>query len=219
MGSAAHTAGMNPGRWISSFLRAVRWHRRGLAVIAASCALVFALAALSPGSGPTRSVVVSARPLAAGVVIGADDVALAELPAQVVPDSAVTDPSQVVGQVLAVPRPSGATLLGEDIVTSSLVSTADGLSLVPFRISDEGIASILAVGDLISVVALGPEGQPVPVVNHVRIAALPTPQASGSFSGSSSGGALIIVAAEADQASTLAAASASYDLSIILEAP
>ena len=210
---------MNPGRWISSLLRTVRWHRRGLAIVAAACALVFALAALSPSSGPTRTVVVSARPLTAGVVIGADDVTTAELPAQSVPSSALTDPAQVIGQILVAPRPSGATLLGEDIVNSSLVTTSDGLSLVPFRISDEGIASVLEVGDLISVVALGSEGQPVPIVDRVRIAALPAPEASGSLSGSGSGGALVIVAAKADQAGMLAAASASYELSIILEAP
>ncbi|WP_316670082.1 SAF domain-containing protein [uncultured Propionibacterium sp.] len=210
---------MNLSGWFSSLLRAVRWHRRGLAVIAAACALVLALAALSPRPAPTRTVVVSARDLAAGVVVGADDVTTAELPAEAVPAAALTDPARVIGQVLAVPRPGGTTLIGEDIVGSALVSAADGLSLVPFRISDEGIAAILQVGDLISVVALSPEGQTVPIVDRVRIAALPAPAASGAFNSSGAGGALIIAAAEADQAELLASASSSYELSIILEAP
>lgn len=209
---------MNPSRWIQSFLRAVRWHRRGLAVIAASCAVVLALSVLSPGPGPTRTVLVSSHDLAAGTVVGADDVTTAELPQSAAPPSALTDPSQIVGQVLAAPRPGGAVLLGEDTVGSSLVSAADGLSLVPFRITDESIATVLTVGDIISVVALGQDGQAASVVDRVRIAALPAPTASGSLS-SGSGGALIIVAASPDEARTLAAAAASYQLGIVLEAP
>ncbi|WP_276697101.1 SAF domain-containing protein [Propionibacterium acidifaciens] len=210
---------MNVSSWISSVLRAVRWHRRGLAVVAAACALVLALAALSPGSGPTRTVVVSARDLAAGVVVDADDVTTAELPVGAVPASALTDPAQIVGQLLAAPRPGGATLLNEDVVSSSLVSASDGLSLVPFRITDAAIASILEVGDLISVVTLGPDGQSVPVVDRVRIAALPAPAEAGAIGGSGSSGALVVVTADADQAALLAAASSSYEMGIILEAP
>lgn len=210
---------MNVSSWISSVLRAVRWHRRGLAVVAAACALVLALAALSPGPGPTRTVVVSARDLAAGVVVGADDVTTAELPVDAVPASALTDPAQIVGQLLAAPRPGGATLLDEDVVSSSLVSASDGLSLVPFRIPDAAIASILEVGDLISVVTLGPDGQSLPVVDRVRIAALPAPVEAGAVGGSGPSGALVVVAADADQAALLASVSSSYEMGIILEAP
>ena len=214
---------MNVSSWISSVLRAVRWHRRGLAVVAAACALVLALAALSPGPGPTRTVVVSARDLAAGVGGGAAARGAPARPAgaggAAAPAAALPDPAQIVGQLLAAPPPGGPTLLDEDVVSSSLVSASDGLSLVPFRIPDAAIASILEVGDLISVVTLGPDGQSLPVVDRVRIAALPAPVEAGAVGGSGPSGALVVVAADADQAALLASVSSSYEMGIILEAP
>ncbi len=208
---------MNTPVWLQSLLRAVRWHRRGLGMLAAAVCLVAALAALNPGAGDVHTVVVTSGALQAGTTIDADDITTIQVPGELAVEGTLSGPAEAIGQVVVTPRPAGAILTTSDFLGKDLVSGSDGLSLVPFRIADPGVVGVLRVGDEISVVAASSGGGSETIATAVRIAALPVSGSSSSLGGDSSGdGALVIVAAEPDTAEALAAASAQYTLSVVL---
>lgn len=207
---------MNPSHWLSWLTRFVRWHRRGLGILCAGLCLLSILSVLSPSSPPSRQVVVVASPLAAGASPGAQDLSVQQIPLDYLPQNALSSPDQAIGKLLAAPQSQGSILTTDDFVNTELIDQADGQNLVPFRVSDTGVAGMLSVGMRISVVGTGSDGQSVTLAQRVRIAALPENNSTGAFGGSSSG-ALIVVAAPSQIAKDLAAASTRYALSIVLE--
>lgn len=210
--------GVTPPAWLNSLVRAVRWHRRGLGLIAAAICVVAVLTALDPSASSSHTVVIASRPLAAGVAVGADDVTTLQVPAEVATSATLADPGAAIGQVVAVPRPAGTVLTSSDFVGKGLVADSDGLTLVPFRIEDKGVAGVLGVGNQISVVGANPSADTRVIASRVRIAALPSPGSSGALDdSSSSSGALVIVAADSHTARELAAAASEYTLSVVLE--
>ncbi|WP_085763853.1 SAF domain-containing protein [Propionibacterium freudenreichii] len=98
-----HGVGVTPPAWLNSLVRAVRWHRRGLGLIAAAICVVAVLTALDPSASSSHTVVIASRPLAAGVAVGADDVTTLQVPAEVATSATLADPGAAIGQVVAVP--------------------------------------------------------------------------------------------------------------------
>lgn len=214
----AHNRRVNPQVWLSTLTRFIRWHRRAFGVAAAALCLVAMISALSPAVVTTRTVLVAAHPLPAGVKLATDDVTTLHVSADVAIAESLNEPAAIAGQVLAVPRPAGAVLTASDFVGEGLIADSDGLSLVPFRIGDRGVAGVLSVGNQISVVGANSAGSRRVIASRVRIAALPSTGSSSALGGeSSSDGALILVAADPVTARELAAASTEYTLTVILE--
>ena len=83
--------------------------RRTALIIAAVLGLVACLLAFLTLSGAkkTQPVVVAARYLPAGTVLSRDDVDVQNVPVSAVPDGAFSDPDQVVGKTLGLPRVEG----------------------------------------------------------------------------------------------------------------
>jgi len=193
----------------------VRWHRRGIGVLALCVALVAGLgAALRPQTDPI-ALVVAARPLSPGATLAAGDLTVIMVTDAQVPDGAFSDPKEVIGRPLVI----GVTK-GTPITTSVL--TADALAdhdasevLVPFRVKDADVAGLLRVGDRLTIVTATPEGITATVAEHLRVARLPSSGGSGLMSSSSSG-ALIVVAASRSVAQQLAAVSDQW-LGVIIE--
>src|SRR5690349_20691136 len=73
-------------QWSVDFRRAVRRHRRTLAMLAAAAAVLTGLTALARPAPATVTVVTAARPLAAGATIGAGDLRRTDLPPEAVPE-------------------------------------------------------------------------------------------------------------------------------------
>src|SRR4051812_6237238 len=90
----------------SGFGRSV-FLRRGAAMVLVGLA---ALLALNRGSSADGVMVVAARDLAPGTVVGSGEVTLRELPPQMVPDGAARSPAVVVGRTLAAPVRRGEPL-------------------------------------------------------------------------------------------------------------
>ena len=87
--------------------------------------------------------------------------------------------------------------------------------LVPFRVPDAATVALLQVGDRITVVGSTMDGGVVDLATDVRVAALPVSQSSGLGGGESGG--LVVVAANAETAARLAAASSQMRMAIVMQ--
>lgn len=209
---------MTPPAWAGSIARMVRWHRRGIGILAAALCLVAALSAIRSPDEDLCSVVITTRPLSSGLRIEADDITVARVPTILAVDVALREPPDAIGRLVAAPRPAGIILTSSDLVGNALVADSAGLSLVPLHIDDKTIVDILAVGDAISVIATSPADEPQTIAHRVRVVALPAVGSSGILATEpANSGTAIIVAADSKTAHRLAAASSEHRLSIVLE--
>lgn len=203
---------------LASLRRAVRWHRRGIGALAIAICLVCVLMALSPSAPESRTVLVATGTLPGGTTLTTEHLKTVDVPLDLVPAGALTAGQDAVGRVLAAPRTQGSILTDTDLVGRGLLAGEAGLDLVPFRVADSGVAALLSVGDLISVIGSSSEGATTVVANRVRIAALHQQVVAGALGGSAaSEGALVVVAAPTQTAQQLAAASSQFALSVVLE--
>lgn len=196
--------------------RAVARHRRLLAAGLAAAATALALTALRPEPAPTTSVIVAATDLSAGASLAAADLTARALPADAAPDGAVTDETDLVGQVLAAPVRRGEPLTDVRLVGASLAAYGEGRVGTPVRIADPGVAALLRPGVLVDVLAvrtaggLDATGPARVVAARVRVVSKPA-TGSGATSGT-----LVVVAATPEQAAALTRSAAGSRLSVTL---
>jgi len=192
----------------------VRWHRRGLGIASAVVCLFATLSALAPQQPDSVTVVVAAHELASGDRISADDVREIDIPGQFVPASALTSLDEAVGATLTGAQTAGSVLTAASLMGARPGDASADERLVPFRITDAGVAALLHVGDRISVVGSTSDGGPVDLATDVRVAALPASADDDFTTGES--GALVVVATDPGTAATLAAAASQMRMSIVL---
>lgn len=195
-------------------IRFLRWHRRGLAAIAAALCVVAVVSALRPPEPATTRVVRAAANLPAGHQISADDLVTVDLLRAAVPDQVISSVDDLIGQTLIGGVPKGQVLTEADIISGDL-QPGDGQVLVPLRLRDAGIAALLQVGQVVAIVAADNEGTPVVVADHARIAALPRQPDGGTFGSDRSGGVLVVVAVPRAQGATVAAWATSPTLGVM----
>ncbi|KQU67595.1 SAF domain-containing protein [Phycicoccus sp. Root101] len=147
--------------WLRGPGRRREWRRRvarrGLAAACAAAAVLGVVAlAQSPRGGALTPVVVAARPLAVGEVATPDALRVLLFPADLVPDGAASEVSQVIG------RPLTATLnRGEPVTTDrarpSSVLAGQPIDLLAFHvmIADARSVSMVRPGDRIDLVGPG----------------------------------------------------------------
>jgi len=203
---------------LQSLRRAVSWHRRKLAVVAAVAAVLTGINAALPPDPPTVDVVRSAVRLDGGHVLGADDVSLARFPQDAVPDDALTSLDAAVGRTIASPVSKGQ-LLTELSVVAPGRSARPGRVVAPLRLGDADLVALLRVGDAVDVVAADAEAaQAAVVAREIRIVGLPPPPDADGLgaTASSSGGALVLVEVDSRTATVLAQAAVTATLSVVL---
>lgn len=175
-----------------------------------------ALLALSRGSSVDAVVVVAARDLAPGTVVGSHEVMLRELPARGVPDGAARSPAVVVGRTLAAPVRRGepltdVRLIGSDLIRA--VSPDPGTVSVPLRLADPGVAALLRPGVTVDVVTISErQGEPVVLAHGARVLAV---LESGARTGDRDG-RLVLVALDPAGATRVAATSISQNLTVMV---
>ena len=193
----------------------VRWHRRGIGLLALCVAVIAGLgAALTPPAAPV-ALVVAARALSPGTALAVGDLTVIMVSDEQVPEGGFSDPAQVVGRPLVIGVTMGTPITTAVLTADSLVDHDAGEVLVPFRVRDADVAGLLRVGDKLTIVAASPEGISTTLAQHLRVARLPI-SASGGLMSSSSSGALIVVAASRDVAQQVAAVSDQW-LGVIIE--
>lgn len=140
-----------PAPWWSRVAQRLRRRRRMLAAAAAAAATCsFGWTVLAVVTPAVADVVVTARPVAAGTTLTADDVTVETWPVELLPDLAVTDPAAAIdgGTVTAIAR-------GEVLTSARLSPVAsaelDGRVSVVAGLADPWSAELVAPGSRVDV--------------------------------------------------------------------
>jgi Flp pilus assembly protein CpaB len=193
--------------------RAVLARRRPLAALLAALAVLVGLQAASPASPPTRGVLVAAHDLDGGLVLGPGDLVRSSLPPENVPAGAVTAMGQVLGRTTTGPVRAGEPITDVRLVGASLLDGYPGRVAAPVRVGDPGAVGLLRIGDRVDVIAADPQGGSDAVVVAQAVPVLALPRAEDTALAS---GGLVVLAVGDETARTLAAASVSSYLSLVI---
>ncbi|HMR50465.1 MAG TPA: SAF domain-containing protein [Arachnia sp.] len=174
------------------------WHRRAIAALCAGLAVYLLAQYLASPTRDGTPVVVLATEVAAGQRLSADDLSVAVLPPDAVPDGAYTATDALVGSALLARLPRGTPLQASLLSGSRAV--APGRSLVPISVADDRLLAVLRPGDRISLV-VGTGEFAEPVSDDARVASVPGTEETASLSiGGGRGGLLLVEVPDADAA-------------------
>ena len=213
--------GMSPTR---RRVRAVRHRllqrRRLIAAMLVAAATLAGVRAIAPPPLDTVDVLVARRDLPAGARLEPGDLTRAAYPASLAPAAPTTDS---VGRVLAAPIGRGEPVTGVRLVGPALAEAQEGQTVLPVRLPDAGMASLLRAGDVVDLYATDPGTGEARLV-AVGVTVLATPRdvpegpAGGSAGGSGggSGGALVVLGVSPAVALTLTGASLTQFLTVAL---
>lgn len=195
--------------------RRVLAHRRLLAAALAAVAVLATWRTVAPPTPVTVPLLVAARDLPPGERLDRADLRIVRVPPDRRPARAV-GVDDALGRTLAAPLGAGEPVSDLRLVTRDLLATTPGLAAVPVRLPDAGVASVLAVGDVVDVVATAPRGGPATVVaaGATVLALPPTPQGDEGPSGAPPG-RLVLLGTAPDVVGALAAAAARDYLTVI----
>ncbi|MDT0203111.1 SAF domain-containing protein [Nocardioides sp. AE5] len=194
--------------------RAVLRRRRLLAALLVGIAVFATLSVLAPPPAATVSVVVAAADLPSGTVLAEDDVVVAHLPAEAVPDGAL-GPSYVVGRTIASPVRRGETLTDVRLVGEPLLEGYPGLVAIPVRLPDAAAASLLRVGDRIDLLATNPgNGETRQVGSGLPVIALPAE--AGSAQRGVASGRLVVLGTTPQMSTKVTSASVRMYLTAVI---
>lgn len=192
--------------------RAVLVRRRLLAAVLAGTAVLVGLEAASPAPAATRTVLVAARDLPGGFVLGSADLTRVELPPVAVPRGAVSA-AEALGRTTAAPVRAGEPLTDVRLVSGDLLAGYPGRVAAPVRIADAGSVRLLRVGDRVDVLAADPRGGAGATVVADRAPVVALPRGGG---GTLASGGLVVLAVDDSTAADLAAAAVSRYLSLVI---
>jgi len=206
-------SGMSPARRRVRALRhRVLRHRRLIAAVLVAAATVAGLRTVAPAPPETVQVLVARRDLPAGARLGADDLTRAAFPADVAPADTATD---AVGRVLAAPIGRGEAVTGVRLVGPALAEAQDGQTVLPLRLPDAGMASLLRPGDVVDLYATDPGNGDARLL-AVGVIVLATPQDVPDGPAGGAGGALVVVGVSPAVALALTGASLTQFLTVAL---
>lgn len=133
--------------------------------------LLLAARPQTPAAG-SRPVLVAARTLVGGTAVSDSDVRVVQAPAALVADGALSRAGEVKGRVAAMTIPRGAVLTGEALMSTR--PEGEGIALVAVRLADPVMASLLTVGQRVTVVT-SRSGEAVVLARSAQVRGLPTP--------------------------------------------
>lgn len=203
--------GLSPARRrIRAVRHQLRRRRRLIAAALAAGAVLAGLRTIAPPPPDTVAVLVAARDLPSGTLLGERDLVARDFPAELAPPDST---GAVAGRVLAAPIRRGEVLTDVRLVGPGLADAAPGETVVPVRLPDAGMAALLRAGDEVDLVATDPgTGDTTVVARDVTVLATPTGVPDGPAGGA--GGALVVVGASEAEAISLARAALSQYLTV-----
>lgn len=147
--------------------------RRTIALIVFLCALGLAVMdSMRPRSDHARAVV-SAKSISAGASVTEQDLAIMDIPRDLVPGGAVTDIDAALGRTLATGMSQGEILTEQRMVGPSLARSLTGTSeskIIAITLADAGIVSALRTGDSVDIVSTADErGVAAPLAHGARV--------------------------------------------------
>lgn len=202
-------------------------YRRVLATGLAMLAVGTSLVVLAPEREELLTVVVAGHDLPAGTLLSAADLKLAQASAALLPGGGFSSTPPAEGSRLAIPALAGTPVLETMLIGPGLLAgTPPGTVAVPVRLNDAATAALLRAGQHVDVVLTEGNGFETKVASQVlaRSAAIlwtaaQSDPAQGALWESSASGddvGLIVVAAAAPVAESLAAGSQRGKLSVVL---
>ncbi|MDR0959968.1 MAG: SAF domain-containing protein [Propionibacteriaceae bacterium] len=204
---------------LTRVLRRITLYRRAMAVIA-TMACVFCLAAAASGKGgPTTTVVTAAHRIAPGTTITADDLVEIEAPSDLVPDNALTSGAEAIGRIATSGAGSGVILTRDDILGDDSAAITPGAVVVPIRIANDDIISLIRPGGTIRLFLTDPLTGEITGVPGIRVVTIPQPAASGSglMGGSTSSPDTVLIEAPEALAAQIATAAAGSTMTVAIE--
>jgi Flp pilus assembly protein CpaB len=212
-----------PSSLIRRVRRTVLARRRGLAALCAGLAVAVAMQANAAPAPPEVEVLVAARDLSPGAVVGPGDLARVGFRPGSVPDGTRTSAEAVLGRRTVGPVRRGEPLTDVRLLGPGLLAEHPGSVAVPVRLADPAAVRLLRVGDRVDILAAdaatgGPGGarsverEAVTVAAAVPVIAIPSPGEAGALSG----GAVLVVATSSLTAQRLAGVGVSSYLSAVL---
>ncbi len=203
--------GLPPARRrIRAVRHQLRRRRRLIAALLAAGAVLAGLRALTPPAPDTVEVLVAARDLPSGTVLTDDDVVAQDFPLDLAPSDAT---AAAAGRVLAAAVRRGEVLTDVRLVGPALADAVPGETVLPVRLPDAGMATLLRAGDEVDLVATDPgTGDTVVVARDVTVLATPAGVPDGPAGGA--GGALVVVSASATEAIAIAGAALGQFLTV-----
>ncbi len=195
--------------------RLVLAHRRPIAAVCAAVAVAAALQANSTPPPPRTMVLTAARDLPAGSVVGPEDLTRTAYDPSSVPSGLLSSASVAVGRTTTAPVRAGEAITDARLLAPSLLEGYPGLVAVPVRVGDPGAVRLLRVGDRVDLLAADPQGETSAQVvgRDVPVLAIPRP---GEESPGLTNGALVVVGLSPETARTVAQASVSAFLSVVI---
>ena len=178
-------------RLLTSVRRAVLRRRRVLAALLTAGAVAAGLHSVTAPPPPRIDVLVAARDLPAGTVLGHRDLTPVPFAPGSVPDDLATS---TAGRTLAAPVRRGEPVTDVRLVGPGLADGHPGLTAVPVRLPDAGMVGLLAAGDRIDLVAADPQGSGARVV-ATGVPVLAVPRAPTDAASDGVTGRLVVVGA------------------------
>ncbi|MBR8742310.1 SAF domain-containing protein [Nocardiopsis sp. MG754419] len=210
-----------PYRHRRGLLRLLDRYRRPVAAVLTALAAIGAVLVLRPPPEPTTQVWVAARDLDASGPLGESDITGRTLPDRLLPEGVLTPDDPPTGLVPNAPVRAGEVLTDARLGTPPAAPYGPDMVAVPVRVSDPGAVALLSPGSRVDVLAAratddlgGPPtraGPAVDVVDDRPVLAVP---AEDGVTGE--GGALILIAATAEQARVLAGHATGSRLSVTI---
>jgi Flp pilus assembly protein CpaB len=99
------------------------------------------------GAGPTQAVVVAARPVSVGALLGAEDVTVQDLPVEAIPGTAVGEPADAIGKIVLADLYEGEIIVAERLLDPN-VTSADGRTALV--LDADQVLMAFPAGDLMS---------------------------------------------------------------------
>jgi pilus assembly protein CpaB len=195
----------------------VAWRLRF--VTGAAClglAAAVAVSVLRPAPPVGVDVLVAAHDLAAGVVVADGDVRAVTVPEAVAVSGALASDrtrAALVGRRTAVRVPAGLPLVPQVLAGADLAGPT-GTVVAAVRLADDAMASLLAPGDRVDLLAAAGEGGPAVTVARgaLVLPAAPRTEGSGPLGLDSPASPALLVAVAPDEAAALAGAGVSTAL-------
>ncbi len=180
---------------------------------------------LTPAPADTVIALAAARDLPAGKVLDAGDVAVLNIPQELLPGGGLNSPAAIEGKQLAIALRQGQLLSDSQLLGPGLLAgKPPGSVAVPLRMADSASVQLLSPGQLVDVVLSSGNGFDQAATSEVLAEAVPvlwtSAQGGNADQWLAAGDAdgLMVVAADADQSRRLAGASSQGKLFFVLVA-
>ncbi len=197
-------------------MRAVRHQllqrRRLIAAVLVGAACLTGLRTLAPAPPDTVEVTVARRDLPAGARLTGADLTTAQFLASTAPSALSANP---VGRVLTGPIGRGEAVTSLRLVGPDLAAAQPGQTLLPVRLPDAGMATLLRPGDSVDLYATDP-GTGAARLLATDVAVLATPQDLPDGPAGGSGGALVVMGVPPSSALDITGASLAEFLTVAL---